>query len=246
MKKKATAEKTANVPAAVGFLPGRDYVMLGKSKGKQEIALATDCDDGALILGGFHTLCADVGDIDGHPLRGYLAGDPLPMSLWNLQHRADCGKNDSMVYDSAKKIWVDIYLGCDDDGKILNKSFNDFASLAESRKKRLPTDEEFSSFASGSNEMTNIFGSNKPAGSGGHVDQLARRMISNIGCEDCCGIVWQWLSDPWEVDADQRLLAGGYWDLAAFCGSRYRSAYDSRWHAVTAVGARFVSEPRKC
>lgn len=37
-------------------------------------------------IGGFHCLCADVGVIDGHGLSGYVAGDILPASVWDLLH----------------------------------------------------------------------------------------------------------------------------------------------------------------
>jgi len=46
-----------------------------------------------------------------------------------------------------------------------------------------------------SNEETNITGSTDPVTTGGHSDTGARRMISNIGCEDCAGALNQWLSD---------------------------------------------------
>lgn len=39
-------------------------------------------------IGGFHCLCADVGTISGHTLSGYVAGDILPASVWDLNHRA--------------------------------------------------------------------------------------------------------------------------------------------------------------
>jgi hypothetical protein len=61
--------------------------------------------------------------------------------------------------------------------------------------KRLLTDTEFTSAATGSNEETNITGGADPGTTSGHVDTAGRRMISNIGCEDCCGVVVQWLQD---------------------------------------------------
>jgi len=54
-------------------------------------------------------------------------------------------------------------------------------------------DDEFQAIAAGSNEETNIAGSADPVTTGGHLDTAGRRMISNIGCEDCCGVLWQWL-----------------------------------------------------
>lgn len=41
-------------------------------------------------IGGFHTLCADVGTIEDHLLSGYQAGDILPYSVWSLNHRPRC------------------------------------------------------------------------------------------------------------------------------------------------------------
>lgn len=39
-----------------------------------------------------------------------------------------------------------------------------------------------------------------------------------------------------------KLLAGGNWNNAANCGSRYRNANNYRWNANTNIGARFVSD----
>ena len=60
-------------------------------------------------LGGFHCLCADVGTIESHPLSGYVAGDILPASRWDLLHRPSCSP-EGMVYDEGSVVWVDIYL----------------------------------------------------------------------------------------------------------------------------------------
>jgi hypothetical protein len=68
---------------------------------------------------------------------------------------------------------------------------DDFAAV----KKQLLDDSEFQVIAAGSNEETNISGSADPVTTGGHSDTASRRMISNIGCEDCCGALWQWLRD---------------------------------------------------
>lgn len=38
-------------------------------------------------IGGFHCLCKDVGIIKGHALSGYVAGDILPATRWDLLHR---------------------------------------------------------------------------------------------------------------------------------------------------------------
>ncbi|WP_375655085.1 hypothetical protein [Bartonella sp. AA83SXKL] len=38
-------------------------------------------EDNSEKISGFHTLCADVGEIEGHLLSGYQAGDVLPNSV---------------------------------------------------------------------------------------------------------------------------------------------------------------------
>lgn len=219
--------------------PGTDYVITEKltvCEATADVVL----DGAAVAIGGFHTLCADVGDIQDHPLSGYKAGDPLPTSLWNLHHRAKCGNNAGMVYDQTRDLWIDIYLFADLKRNIRHETLE---KLALEAKKRLPTHEEFSSLAEGSNDQTNIKGSKYDPIAGGHVDTLGRRMISNIGCEDCAGLLWQWLSSVDPADPEYTLLAGGSWAYAASCGSRCRAASHSRWYTYSFCGARFVAEP---
>ena len=47
--------------------------------------------------------------------------------------------------------------------------------------------------------VANIAGSNDPGTTGGHKDTAGRRMISNYGVEDCCGVLWQWTKDCFEA-----------------------------------------------
>ena len=228
----------------VRLTPGKDYFLYSRDN---EVIVSTEKETKSLI-GGFHTLCADAGVIPGHPLSRYMAGDILPQSLWNLRHRARCGNNNGMVYDPNTKIWVDIYLasGIDEntvsayDGKISNyRSFNDFISDAKKTNKRLLTREEFISAGTGSNEMTTIKGSELPNGTGGHIDQLGKRMISYIGCEDMCGVVWQWLSTPHPVHNDYIMAAGGaYWYGASGAGVWTAAWSGFRGDSLDAVGFR--------
>jgi hypothetical protein len=94
---------------------------------------------------------------------------------------------------------------------------------------------------------------------------LGRRMISNIGCEDMAGAMWQWLLDQsyrnddasysgtWGYQTlggnkgsfyrqgstgDAKLLAGGSWNLGTSCGSRGRIANSSRWYTDSIIGSR--------
>jgi hypothetical protein len=105
-----------------------------------------------------------------------------------------------------------------------------------------------------------------------YVGNPSGRIISNIGCEDCVGVLSQWLQDQsyrsdgadeaahqawaWQdltgskgslykqgTYGDVKLIAGGGWDGAAHAGSRSRNAGNYRWYTSTVIGARFASEP---
>ena len=221
-------------------------------------------------LGGFHTLCVDVGTIAGHTLTDFTANSILPQSVWDLKHRALSG-SEGMVWSDEAGLWVDIYLASGTGASTVSvyggtisdtRNWMDFVDDFGAVKKTLLGDDEFQLIAAGSNEETNIAGSADPVTTGGHVDTASRRMISNIGCEDCCGALYQWLRDQsamyddaivagWydlpgnkgslyrPVDMnDVKLLAGGRWTKAADCGSRSRSADVFRWYTATNVGGR--------
>lgn len=226
-------------------------------------------------IGGFHTLCVAVGAIGGHTLTNYAVKDILPASIWDLKHRAKSLVNVGLVYDAGIEKWVDIYLASGtgtgttsvNGGTISDtRDWNDFVDDGYAVGKRLLTDAEFQRVAAGSNEETNITGSADPGTTGGHVDTAGRRMISNIGCEDMCGALLQWLQDQSSMHSadgagwydlpgskgqlyrpastnDVRLIAGGHWSVAASAGSRCRVASYYRWNTVTEIGARFVAEP---
>ena len=154
-------------------------------------------------IGGFHTLCVSVGTISGHTLTGYVANDILPASVWDLKHRP-VSEPAGMVYVAPIDKWVDIYLpsGTGVNTKSVfggvisdNRNWMDFVDDGGAVKKRLLWDMEFQIAASGSNEGTNISTSTDPVTTGGHNDTNSRRMISNYGIEDMCGVMWQWLLD---------------------------------------------------
>ena len=154
-------------------------------------------------LGGFHALCADVGVITAHPLSGYLAGEILPASFWDLTHRPSCNP-EGMVYNKEADVWVDIYLQSGVGtgtrsafGGTVTRTRQQLDHIEDMFRvgKRLLTDTEFASSMEGSNQETNIFGGVQPGTTGGHTDTAGRRMISNIGCEDGVGAYWQWLQE---------------------------------------------------
>jgi len=155
-------------------------------------------------IAGFHCLCLSVGTIAGHTLTGFLTGDILPASIWDLKHKPREATPAGMVYVDEIGKWVDIYLASGTGAataSVFNATISDtrdwmsFVDDGAAVKKRLLRDYEFQRMAAGSNEETNIFGSADPVTTGGHVDTASRRMISNFGVEDACGAMHQWLDE---------------------------------------------------
>ena len=177
-------------------------------------------------IGGFHCLCLAVGTISGHPLSGYDTGDVLPASVWDLKHRP-VSDPEGMVYDEGTGRWYDIYLASWDGSKLVSVFGGTIADGASSKPfhghlfrekmgkvgKRLLWRHEFMCVVKGSNEQTNIKDSADPVTTGGHVDTAGRRMISDIGLEDCCGAYWQWANDEYEnlTYGDGTKKTEGYW-----------------------------------
>lgn len=196
-------------------------------------------------IGGFHCLCADVGTIEGHTLSGYLKGYILPLSVWDLLHRP-VSDSEGMVYIKEINKWVDIYL-CSWSGNSLESKFGavicdgvsatkfhgeGFSEQFRLISKRPLFRNEFATVAKGSNENTTIKNSTDPNTTGGHIDTAGRRMISNYGLEDCCGVLWQWGEDLFDCAS----AAGISWSSSNFylsgyswqTKSVYNSAYDSQ------------------
>jgi hypothetical protein len=156
-------------------------------------------------IGGFHCLCASAGTISGHPLSGYLTGDILPTSVWDLKKRAKSLNNNGLAHLGPElDAWAYIYLPSGTatapvsvyGGTILDTiDWNTAVDAGKAVKMRLFRDGEFQIAAALSNEQTNIYGSADPVTTGGHVDTAGRRMISKYGLEDCCGLHDQWLDE---------------------------------------------------
>lgn len=184
-----------------------------------------------------------------HPLAGFEANDILPESVWCLTFHPACASYDGMVYDRDMDIAVDIYLQSGK-GKATKSAFGAQYTAIRTQishtddmrcvGKRLLSDPEFTSIASGSNEKTVILRNADRTTVGGHVDADRRRMISFIGCEECCGYLTQWLRDvapnggsSWSVydgsgafgqqfGGTYGFHAGGDWASASYSGSRCR------------------------
>ena len=231
-------------------------------------------------IGGFHCLCKDVGIIEGHALSGYVAGDILPATRWDLEHRPK-GSPEGFAYEELTDCWIAIYLPSWDGTKLVSV-YNGVIADGSSAKKwhgeafyeqfvkqgmRLVWRHEFQMGAKGSNEQTNVQGSSDPNTTGGHVDTAGRRMISNIGLEDCCGVLWQfamdlgfaggsgWTNSVYHSAVDDRnygqaygtlyrLLLGSRWVDGAGCGSRSADCGASSAHVNAYRSSRGASEPR--
>lgn len=239
-------------------------------------------------IGGFHCTPADMVSLPvGHPFQSHVAGDihcgdGRSGSIWDLMHRPrGIAAPEGMTWSEGANIWVGIYLvsgtgvnTASVNGGTISTSryWLDFVDDLAAVGCRLPRDAEFQIFADGSNEKTNIVGSADPGTTGHHLDTAGRSMISNCGCFDCCGVVYQWLDEQsYRVDGltdptvdpawswyslpgnkgsiykqgtfgDVKLLAGGDWTVGSFCGSRCRNAIRARWFAASSLGARAVAE----
>uniref|UniRef100_I2Q014 Major tropism determinant second domain-containing protein n=1 Tax=Desulfovibrio sp. U5L TaxID=596152 RepID=I2Q014_9BACT len=228
---------------------------------------------------GFHCLCLSVGTVDGHALSGFATGDILPASLWDLGHRS-AGDQAGRVYSPvAGGKWGMIYLPSVSGGKLLSAyggtiacgdstpAFHwfKFTQWLGAQGERPMTQMEFVAFSLGSNQGSALGGTVKPATTGGHVDTNGRRMVSDIGCEDCCGVLFQWGAEAGggaaaagyvnafdandygvlgqHTQAPNRVAMGGNWSTGTLAGSRC-----SNWTGgPLTVGAntttRGVSEP---
>ncbi|WP_019221827.1 hypothetical protein [Bartonella senegalensis] len=268
------ADKVINISSSLS--PGKDYYLylVPDQNESYKIVLSENATypNGYTVqnskkIGGFHTLCADVGTISGHRLSGYRAGTILPNSVWCLNHRSHSSP-EGMVYDPSQDIWVDIYLqsGTGEYTRsayavpiTTNRSYIEHVSDMQRVRKSLLSDEEFAFAMYGSNEKTSIEGKKVPLlrHSGGHVDTANRRMISHIGCEDGCGYLWQFLGATFPrqalffIGARQQLktdinvlVGGGSWSHDGRSGSYYRQAIYSRVSKNEVVGARGRSKPR--
>ena len=207
-------------------------------------------------VAGFHCLCVAVGTISGHALTGYAQGDVIPRSVWDRFNRPISAPEGMVLSDDG--MWVDIYLPSYT-GTLLKSTYA--STIADGSNgwhgykfeqwfgdigKKLIRQTEFVTASIGSNQSTNISGSSDPATTGGHSDTAGRRMISDIGCEDMAGALWQWSRDPGGVyssgaswvnaydgndsgvggqhyQAPYRALLGGNWGNGVLCGSRSSS-----------------------
>lgn len=163
--------------------------------------------DSSILAGGFHTLCMDVGTISGHLLSGYEAGDVTPTSVWDLRHRAKNLDNRGLAYHPKLGLWIQIYESSDNgaggvqsvNGATILDTLGalNFIKRGQSVGMRLLTRDEFYRASLGSNQQTNIAGSDDPVTAGGSLDTAGRAMINHYGHWRLCGSLWTWVSDEY-------------------------------------------------
>ena len=156
-------------------------------------------------IAGFHCLCLSAGTISGHDLTGYVTGDIIPTSIWDLNRKSLASNgNVGQAYNDETGEWAGLYPVSGTKtaptivygGTILvSTDWNDAVSAAKVLNMKLPNDSVFQSIAAGSNEQTVITGAALPTTVTGAVDSAGVRMISNIGCEMCCGALDYWLDE---------------------------------------------------
>lgn len=209
------------------FLPGRDYyvylVLAGDGKSAApKVSLNTTAPVGSTIansrkIGGFHTLCVSKGTdttyVRGgqevsHDLNGWLAGDILPASVWDLKHRphGDRSPQPGHVFEKYLGFWGAIYGQSSDGPNTMsayqgpiraNRQYGEFVEDQLCVGNTLLSDEEFSALALGSPEQVNVAGGAEAnainGGAGGRSATNGHRIISYCGAEEMVGCLWAYL-----------------------------------------------------
>ena len=189
---------------------GTDYYVYLNDDGTFQISAVKVTDGSASIVGGFHTLCVSISanasynnvhsEFQWHSLRGYVAGDILPSSVWCLNHRP-YSEPEGMVFIDSLGFWCDIYLasGTGPDTRsaykgviTVNRQIGDGIEDLFLVRKTLLTDEEFTAAMIGSPEQTSVKGATVGDGlAGGRISLAGTRMVSIYGVEEGCGLVYQ-------------------------------------------------------
>ena len=244
-------------------------------------------EDSTRKVCGFHCLCLSVGTIAGHKLSGYETGDILPASVWTWAHRPK-SEPEGMVYIEGIDMWADIYLAswsgsysntpedlrletkygalCADGTSTEKFHCLKFEQVYARQNKRLPYWQEFVALSIGSNQGTNVAGGADVNTTGGFKDTANRRMISDFGCEDCCGNLWQWGADVGSAstgsasyanyyDANDKYVGGQTYGAVyrpifggsatggVVCGSRASNWSIAALFLAWFIGARGLAEP---
>jgi hypothetical protein len=211
----------------------------------------------------------------------------VPNSVWDLQHRPTCDPT-GMVEVVPGKLWVDIYLASEGSGTWPENipvsrygvppikddiySRSDFHLLVRNAGKRLPTVEEFLTYAEGApqgNDGNNDTAWSATANTGPTNTGAVAKAVSMFNVVDAAGNLWDWLDDHYDrgdtawvwnkavVDvgkdaafargevyhADWRcFIGGGRFADGVRCGSRCLHSNAGPWDAIGGVGLRGVCD----
>ncbi|MCQ2608561.1 MAG: hypothetical protein MJ197_07745 [Bacteroidales bacterium] len=136
-----------------------------------------------------------------------------------------------------------------------NMTFGEQSQWLKMAGGRYIFDDEFTSTAEGSNEQTNVNGSNQKNAVGGWYDTANRPMISNFGAWEMNGFYWQDIAinaaggSGWsnqglnkgQTYGGQRLRAGAAWSNGASSGSLSRAAASAGVERYADIAARGAS-----
>ena len=265
---------------------GKDYYFYLDNQGNLVASLNEQLPTGltnAVQIGGAHTLCVGVTESNApdlpadsfwmnHPAKGYNAGYFIPNSSWTPAFRSAAktgNKGMAFVDRNDVRVWVDIYLlsgtgsasASSYAGTISNnRQYQNFFWDLKQVGKMPASRDEFMTFAEGSNQKTNIQGSNIPTDKkcGGYLDTAGKRMISGYFIECCCGYLWQVSRQiaatglqNWKDFADARrgstygvpyvVKLGGKYDDSSNCGSWSVTSTNTLLHSAVNRGCRGVS-----
>ena len=132
-----------------------------------------------------------------HALEGYVAGDILPASVWDLRNRPIASSAGKVKLPSG--MWVSIYVqsgtgtstasvfgGTITTNRAASDHMEDLAAVGQIP----PTFGDFYQAALGG--LWNSSLAAVPATTGGHSDAYGRRCVSNLGCEDMSGVIFHY------------------------------------------------------
>jgi len=114
--------------------------------------------------GGTYWHCSELGQSGRYRMNVIVA------SIWDLKHRARCGSNIGMTYDSKTGIWLDIYPASNKHHSALGGTIDlanrwmTAVTYGHAVGKRLCTDHEYQSAAEGIFEETQCYGTPSTAG----------------------------------------------------------------------------------
>lgn len=202
------------------------------------------------LIGGFETMCVSVtsSNTPNTVTSGISAGQIIPNSIWCSSFRPTAYNPAGMAYCDESTLWCDIYLqsgtGANTastngstitDIRFPQNHFNDMVAVG----KFLPSDIQFTQMAYGTQSGYAINGATDPSTTGGHVNTDSKRIISCYFLEDCCGVLWQWLSDIGPIGGNSwtsRTLEDSYASVGSSYGNPYCHAGGGSWSDSSKCG----------